>query len=84
MKDTFPVGVASERDESATVARQTAFDPACSGEGVQSTFTTMPRRLVELVVVECVVVVEEIVDVVIEELEVEKLCVVVGWLTVVV
>ena len=65
---------------------QTALDPACRGEGVQFTFTTMPRRLVELVVVaELVMVVEEeIVVVVLEELEVVKLCVVVGELTVVV
>jgi len=69
VKDTFPAGVAPEWDESATIAVQSAFDPACRGEGVQFTFTTIPRRAVELVdeVVD-VVVVEVTVDVVLDEL----------------
>ena len=42
-----------------------ALDPACSGEGVQFTFTAMARSVAELVVVlEAVVV--EVVDVVLE------------------
>jgi hypothetical protein len=49
VKDTFPVGVASECEESEIVTLQIAFDPACRGEGVQLTFTTMPRRLVVVV-----------------------------------
>ena len=65
---------------------QTALDPACSAEGVQSTFTTMPRSVVELVVevVDVVEVVEVAVDVEIVDVVLLWDVVVGGGITVVV
>ena len=46
-KETFPEGVEPERLVSATVAVHRADAPCSTVEGVQFTFTTIPRRDVE-------------------------------------
>jgi len=86
VKETFPEGVASECELSATLTVQNADDPSCSVEGEQFRLTTMLRRVVELVeevVLDSVEVVSEVeVEVVEDVLEVDSEEVVVEVLSV--